>query len=66
MLVRLLLIMCCAAVIGVLVYVGCVVWPLNLPDATGIIAAISCAIGCGMVFAVHQDSRTTRDDGIQE
>ncbi|SHO49905.1 hypothetical protein [Desulfopila aestuarii] len=62
MLVRLIQIVCFAVLVGILVYVGGTIWPLALDKATGIIGAISCALGCGLVFAVYLDSRASKSD----
>lgn len=66
MLVRLIQIICFACLVGLLVYIGSTIWPLGLDESTGIIAAISCALGCGLVFAVYLDTRaSTSDEGRQ-
>lgn len=62
MLGRLIQIVCFAGLVGLLVYVGTTIWPLGLDEATGIIGAISCALGFGLVFAVYLDSRATTGD----
>jgi len=65
MLVRLPLILFSAVIIGLLVYAGCVIWPLRLLESTGLIAAISCALAWALVLAVYLDSRSsagTQDD----
>ncbi len=64
MLVRLPLIALSAGIIGLLVYAGCVIWPLRLLESTGLIAAISCALAWGLVLAVFLDSRSSagKDD----
>jgi len=52
-----------AGLVGLLVYGACVIWPLHLLEPTGLIAAMGCALGWGMVLAVYLDSRKTKKDG---
>lgn len=58
MLTRLLLIGLSACLAGLLVYVGCVVWPLDLPDSTGLVAGSGVALCWALVLAVYLDSRS--------
>ena len=55
-----------AGLVGLLVYLGATIWPLSLDEATGIIAAISCALGFGLVIAVFLDSRSSAADKGRE
>lgn len=57
MLYRVLLLISSTAVVGGAVYGGCVFWPLNLPEPTGLIAAIGCAMAWLLIFAVYLDGR---------
>jgi len=61
-LIRFIQIVCFAGLVGLLVYIGGTIWPLNLDDSTGIIGAISCALGFGLVFTVYLDSRSSKND----
>jgi len=65
-LIRLIQIIGFAGLVGLLVYLGATIWPLSLDEATGIIAAISCALGFGLVFAVSLDSRSSAADEGRE
>ena len=62
MAVRLLLIAISTCFIGVLVYAGCVFWPLQMLKPTGLIAAISVSLGWALVVAVFLDSRKSRQE----
>lgn len=59
MVVRLLMIVFSSCIIGVLTYVGCVFWPLQLLKPTALIAAISVALGWAITLAVYFDSRNS-------
>lgn len=59
MLVRLIFITLSTCLVGLLVYAGCVIWPLNLLKPTGLIAGISVALGWALVLAVYLDSRAS-------
>jgi hypothetical protein len=63
MMYKLLWIILSTAMVGGTVYGGCVFWPLNLPEPTGLIAAVGCAMAWMIILAVYLDSRAGDTSG---